>query len=71
MTYDRRQQRDVENNLRRSAERARDQGGPRAGMPIRAVTLKDDNVYIHDADGRVWQVWLTHETPLIQLVGRA
>jgi len=43
---------------------------PRSGMPIREVEMHHDNVYIKDALGRVWQIWMDVDTPLVQLLGR-
>lgn len=43
--------------------------GPRPGMPIRETVTKYDNIYIKDQFGRVWQLWIEFDGPLIQQVG--
>ena len=41
---------------------------PRPGMSIREIENHFDNVYIKDADNRIWQIWFEHGGPMIQLV---
>jgi hypothetical protein len=41
----------------------------RYGMPIREVETHEDNVYIIDQRGHVWQIWFETTGPHFQLVG--
>lgn len=43
---------------------------PRPGLGILEVENKLDNVYIKDQYGRVRQIVIEHEHPIIHLVGR-
>lgn len=42
---------------------------PRPGMPIQEVKLERDNVYIKDQQGRIWQIVIELETPIIHSLG--
>lgn len=42
---------------------------PRPGLGIQEGEKHYDNVYIKDQTGRVWQIWIDGDHPLIQLIG--
>ena len=46
-------------------------GKSRPGLPIKEVELRYNNVYIEDARGNVWQLWIEYDKHVsIQLIVR-
>lgn len=42
---------------------------PKIGLQIRHVEISQDNIFITDRNGDIWQLWIEHdESPSIQLV---